>query len=65
MVIDFEDPMKKSIYLIIMIIFVVLCFSGCFFEETLSYVQGTDDIINTVYVLGIVGFVAGWLYTHK
>jgi len=43
----------------------IFLFSGCFIQDTVSYIQSADDIINTVYVMGIVGFVAGWLLTHN
>jgi len=56
--------MKKKLAVFIAIGLCLFLCSGCFIQETLSYMQSTEDIINTVYVLGIVGFVAGWLFTH-
>jgi|ADurb_Ile_02_Slu_FD_contig_111_203106_length_3355_multi_2_in_0_out_0_2 uncharacterized membrane protein len=57
--------MKKKGLWIVAIGAVVLFCSGCFIQDTISYIQSVEDIVNTVYVIGIVGFVAGWLLFHK
>jgi len=57
--------MKKTLIWIAAIGLMIFLFSCCFIQDTVSYIQSADDIINTVYVMGIVGFVAGWLLTHN
>lgn len=57
--------MLKKILFVILLFSLVALSSGCFIQDTLSYIQSTDDIINTAYTLGIVGFALGWYFTQR
>jgi len=48
---------RKLLFLLIIFLMIFLLGSCAFIESNLEYIDSTEDIINTVYTVSIVGVV--------
>ncbi|MFP4461968.1 MAG: hypothetical protein ACLFQE_07195 [Thermotogota bacterium] len=50
--------MKRKYLLLFIIILLIFTLSSCsFVQDNLEYIDSTEDIVNTVYTVSIVGLV--------
>ena len=50
--------MKRKYWLLFLVVLLIVVLSSCsFIERNLAYMDSTEDIVNTVYTVSIVGLV--------